>query len=258
MSSSPDIFSTLRVRGNEVYLHTTKELLRELGGAANGVEDFVAAIKRCPASVQHGEMCAKALRIFFNWRKAAHDFPPYISYLALFALAAGHDGNWPRHAYYARLWDILGESKSGAPTKFRSMSTFLWRDLEVWTHNDKKGELGLFKWQSALEWEFVGLPIAQTIITDEERAVLPELFEKADLEPGAILSPEQLAAALAPFAEHRLRRRTGQLLSTSDSSDYRTALLEILQTELQDWDGVYNSLQANKPRLSGAAGSDCG
>ena len=114
---------------------------------------------------------------------------------------------------------------------------FLWRDLEVWTHNDKKGELGLFKWQSALEWEFVGLPIAQTIITDEERAVLPELFEKADLEPGAILSPEQLAAALAPFAEHRLRRRTGQLLSTSDSSDYRTALLEILQTELQDWDG---------------------
>lgn len=224
--------------GKRVYLHTTKELLRDLSGRKDGVEDFIAAIKQGPAQFPNGEMCAKAIAVFENWRAGGHEFPPYIVYLCLFALAAGHDGDWPRHAYYPRLWDILGEPNSGAPAKFRPMSGLLWRDLEVWTHSDKKGEWGLFKWQSALDWIFVGLPIAQTILTDEERSALPELFERADLEPGAILPEGQLAALLVNSAGRQLRKRTLQLLSSAEDSDYKTSLLEILQAELEEWDGT--------------------
>jgi len=240
--------------GKRVYLHTTKALLVDLSRHVNGVEDFVAAIKQGPATAPRGNMCAKALTIFANWRAASPEFPPYIAFLCFFALAAGHDGDWPRHAYYPRLWDLLGEPNSRAPHKFRPMSRLLWRDLEVWTHSDKKGGLGLFKWQTALEWEFVGLPVMQTILTDEERAVLPILFEEADLEPGALLPEGQLAAVLAPIAHRRLRKRTVQLLCSSESSDYRSALFELLQAELQDWDGSVQIPGASEEHLNRRGG----
>lgn len=223
--------------GKRVYLHTTRELLCRLSDKPDGVQDFIAAIKQGPRQFAHGEMCVKAIRVCSNWRNRNLEHPPYLAYLCFFSLAAAHDGNWPRHAYYPRVHDLLGDSQTGAPTQFRSMSDALWRDLEVWTHVDKKGEWGIFKFQSALEWVYVGLPIAQTILTEEERAALPELFEKADLEPGAILPEGQLASVLAPIAERRLRRRTIQLLTSSENSDYHSSLLEIIQSELSEWDG---------------------
>ena len=64
----------------------------------------------------------------------------------------------------------------------------VWRDLEAWTVADREGTLGIFKAQTAGRRANVGLPIAQTILTEEERRRLPELFEAADLEPGAVLS----------------------------------------------------------------------
>jgi len=227
--------------GARVYLHTTKDLLRNLGPDQEPVADFISAIKAGPSKITHGGMCAKAVRLMKDWRQNANPStsdPPYLAYLCLFALAASHDGPWPRHAYYPRLWDLLGESHSGAPILFRYMSDLLWRDLEFWTHKDRLGDYGLFLWQSALDWVYVGLPIAQTILTEEERLALPDLFDQADLEPGAVLPDGQLAAAIAPFAEGRLRRRTVQLLISQENSDYRRSLLELVQSELTDWDGI--------------------
>jgi hypothetical protein len=229
--------------GKRVYLHTTKELLRELSGTPRGVEDFIAAIKEGPVGI-HGEMCMRAYTLFRDWRQNQYEYPPYLTYLCLFSLAAAHEGTWARHAYYPRLWDVLGEKGDGAPRHFRTVSWTLWHDLEVWAHNDKKGEWGLFKYQSAIDWEYVGLPISQTILTDEEREVLPSLFEEADLEPGTILPEGQLAAKLAPIADKRLRRRTVQLLLATQQSDYRSSLLENVQAELSDWDGSVHRAEA--------------
>ncbi len=223
--------------GCRVYLHTTRETLRGIAGDPSGAEDFVSAVKAGPASARRGEMCSRAYALSRDWRKSGAEYPPYLVYLCLFSLAAAHEGAWARHAYYPRLWDVLGEQGAGAPQHFRSVSSALWRDLELWTHIDKKGAWGLFKYQSAIDWEYVGLPIAQTILTEEERALLPALFEEADLEPGAVLPPDQLAAKLAPIADKRLRKRTVQLLLATQASDYRSSLLENVQAELSDWDG---------------------
>ena len=173
---------------------------------------------------------------------------------AFFPLAAAHEGTWARHAYYPRLWDVLSEAGNGAPRYFRSVSSALWHDLEVWTHNDKKGAWGLFKYQSAIDWEYVGLPISQTILTEEEREALPALFEEADLEPGAVLPEGQLAARLGAVADNRLRRRTVQLLVSAQGSDYRSSLLENIQAELSDWDGSVANTPAQPESLTIRAG----
>ena len=93
--------------GKRVYLHTTRELLREIVSIASGVEDFIAAVKVGPSNVTRGEMCAKALTLYRDWRSRNLEHPPYLGYLCLFSLAAAHEGAWARHAYYPRLWDML-------------------------------------------------------------------------------------------------------------------------------------------------------
>ena len=76
--------------GKRVYLHTTKELLARLSDRNSGFHDFVAAIKNGPESYPRGGMCARALALSEDWRSRNEEFPPYVAYLCLFALAAGH------------------------------------------------------------------------------------------------------------------------------------------------------------------------
>lgn len=222
--------------GTRVYLHVTPEKLNTIAGSERGFADFVEAIKIGPAGFT-GAICEKAASAKRNWRDRNTGYPPYLASLCFFALAADHEGDWPAHAYYPRLWHLLGEPDYGRPQGFEFMR-LLWQDLEAWTVSDREGSLGIFKAQTAGRRVNVGLPIAQTILTEEERRRLPELFEAADLEPGAVLSPGALVSALIGHATYRLRRRTQHLLARADESDYRTELLEILQAELAEWDGT--------------------
>src|SRR5262245_2048347 len=96
--------------GKRVYLHTTRELLRELSSKPDGDQSFVAAIKQGPQQFSHGEMCSKAIRLCRDWRRQNLQYPPYLAYLCFFSLAAAHDGDWPRHAYYPRVHDLLDDS----------------------------------------------------------------------------------------------------------------------------------------------------
>lgn len=222
--------------GTRVYLHVTPEKLNAIAGSERGLADFIDAIKTGPAGFT-GAICEKAASAKRNWRDRSTSCPPYLASLCFFALAADHEGDWPAHAYYPRLWHLLGDADYGRPQGFEFMRQ-LWQDLEAWTVADREGSLGIFKAQTAGRRVNVGLPIAQTILTEEERHRLPELFEAADLEPGAVLSPGALVSALIGHVTYRLRRRTQHLLASTDESDYRTELLEILQTELAEWDGT--------------------
>jgi hypothetical protein len=135
--------------GKRVYLHTATGLLTDLSGLPTAQADFVEAVEAGPTGSAAGELCTKAINLYIDWRNTGAEYPPYIAYLCLFALAAGREGRWPAYAYYPRLWDLLGQESSGVPHDFYRMSRMLWKDLEVWTHNDMNGGLGLFKWQAS-------------------------------------------------------------------------------------------------------------
>src|SRR5207244_433688 len=78
-----------------------------------------------------GGLCKRALRTCLGWRDRELEVPPYLAYLALFVLAAGREGDFASHAYYPRLWDLLGEPDTGrAPPSFDRMFD-LWDDLET-------------------------------------------------------------------------------------------------------------------------------
>jgi hypothetical protein len=112
----------------------------------------------------------------------------------------------------------------------------LWDDLERWSVQDRHGELGVFEARTVGGWVHVGLPLAQTVLTEEERHALPNIFADAGLEAGTPLSSRELKRALAVFGRSRLRPRT---LSALDqvSGSFVEAVLDIAADDFQGWDG---------------------
>lgn len=72
----------------EVLSFVNKKKMNAIRAAQNArVTDFIDAMKKEAESAK-GNLCKKALQLYKKWRKAEYEYPPYIAYLALFALAS--------------------------------------------------------------------------------------------------------------------------------------------------------------------------
>lgn len=225
--------------GSTIHLYVTEKLITDIGQERGAdFSDFIAAIKRGPTGVTRQGLCVKALQSRDNWQQRELDYPPYIAYLALFVLAAGIEGDFATNSYYPRLRTLLGEEPTtGQYPSFNRMSE-LWEDLEKWSNQDKSGELGIFNSHSIGNRKHIGLPLAQTLLTEVERRALPAIFAAADLDPISHPTEEAIALLLTKHGR-KLRKRTLDLLKeTSDSYQLRQALLEWIIDELRDWDGT--------------------
>ena len=244
--------------GRRVFLYVTPDVLWEIrGDGASAVEEFVATLKSDSAQVGRLGLCQRALQAFEGWRDRGSKYPPYIGYLGLFVLAAGMEGEFASHAYYPRLRALLGEAPAaGQYPSFRRMLS-LWDDLERWANEDKSGTLGTFRADISGSWMYVGLPIAQTILTEHERAELRWIFAEGGLDPAATPADEQLAQILLAYGKHRLRPRTLALLDSEgdqDTSrrDLRDLLFQTISEELEEWDGNFAEGEGREKLFSGA------
>jgi hypothetical protein len=226
--------------GRRVHLYVNEDLISDLGSPTGGLEDFIEAVKvGHPGATRQG-LCQKALQCMQGWRRRKRDYPPYICYLALFVIAAGIEGDFAPHAYYPRLRALLGEEpRAGQYPSFDQMVR-LWDDLERWSNKDRAGELGLFYNSIAGNWFHVGIPIAQTLLTEHERRVLPQIFASAAMDPSAPPSDEELALLVKRFGQDEFRPRTMSLLGrrSGGEDDVRGVLIDTIVEELRDWDGV--------------------
>jgi hypothetical protein len=227
--------------GRRVFLFITEDVLLEISKDSNGVNDFIEAVKAGPPNITRQGLCQRALQIMQDWRSKHFSFPPYIAYLALFVLSAGKEGDFAPHAYYPRLRSLLGEEPiAGQYPSFDRMVS-LWDDLDRWSNNDRAGELGVFNNNLiAGNWFHVGIPLAQTLLTEHERSVLPSIFARTAMDPNAPPSDEELAALVRRFGQGELRPRTLSLLTTKNDSEQelRGVLIETIEDELRDWDGT--------------------
>jgi hypothetical protein len=227
--------------GVRVFLYVTTDVVTEVGAPYDaGPDDFIVAVKTGPPwNTRHGRsICQQALQAFENWRNRALQYPPYLGYLALFVLAGTVDVGFARHAYYPGLRSLLGEEPEiGMYPSFDRMYR-LWDDLAVWSNQDRHGDWGVFDADIVGEWMHVGLPRAQTLLTDEECDNLPYLFADNGLDPHSPPSDREIAYLLADDPHRYLRRQTKDLLRSTSQRDssIRAALVQTLLDELEHWD----------------------
>lgn len=229
--------------GTRVFLYVTTDVLNEIGRPFEvGCDDFIAAVKTGPHwnSRQNRSISQQALQALDNWRTRDLSYPPYLGYLAFFVLAATIDVGFARHAYYPGLRSLLGEEpESGMYPSFNLMYK-IWDDLAVWSNQDRHGDRGIFDADIVGEWMHVGLPRAQTLLTDDEREKLPILFADNGFDFYSPPSEGALSYLLSDDPHHYLRTHTKELLKSSRETDVsiRAALIEALLDELEHWDGT--------------------
>ena len=227
--------------GRNVHLYINQGLITEIGQGLPDAGDFRSTVAGYPqASTFNGErVCGRALREFRRWRTVRSGFPPYIAYLCLFVLASGTDGDFAPNAYYPRLWTLMGyDGRTGSVPQFDHMRD-LWDDLEDWAVFDKQGELGIFRSRSIGGFIHVGYPLSQSLLVEQERKGLPQIFYDAGLEPAGDYPADELARTLRrPLARQTLRARTVRLVENQQYADLYSALLEAVAEELSAWDGT--------------------
>jgi hypothetical protein len=230
--------------GHRVFLYITTDVIAGIG-ARYGVDlaDFILAVKTGPPwnTRQARGICQQALQALDNWRKRDLNYPPYLAYLALFVLADSEvvDG-FSRYSYYPGLRQLLGEvPAAGGYASFDQMYA-LWFDLEDWSNQDKDGEFGIFTADILGKREYVGLPKAQMILTDDERNKLPLLFAENGFDSSSPPTDRELSHLLSRETHHYLLPHTKRLLrSLHDKENAACAvLLDAILEELYNWDGT--------------------
>lgn len=218
-----------------VFLYVTDETIGEIAADAGlDTGSFIASLVGGPNWVRTGGIAQVAFQTYARWRDRKLQYPPYVAYLALFVLAAGLEGTFAPHAYYPRLAKLLGLPLDSRFPSFDRMSR-LWDDLEVWSQRDTGGRSGIFKAAIAGQHFHVGLPIAQTILTSQERASLPQFFARAAIEPN-YPPPDAELLRLLKVHSSLFRPRTRTLIS-SGGDDRLQALLNAVVDELDEWNG---------------------
>lgn len=228
-------FFNVGMGGKEVLLFVNEEKINALGSSRGAtVKDFIDALKEDAASANN-ILCKRALKLYYNWRKNNSEYPPYIAFLALFVLAATTQGDFNEKAYYPRYWKLIGTPGEGAPAFFYDTAD-LWEDLEKWSREDKREELGRFKARIRGNWRYVGRPLSQTLLSDEERKALPDIFFNCGFDPSNIPSDDIIKSGLIRHGK-LLGGRTRTLFERHEATDQEliNALIDVVINELEDW-----------------------
>ena len=244
-------FFNSNMAGINVHLYVNRDIIDAMERNRPEMGAFRVAIEGHTLHRNRKGICQRALHLFKNWRNRGLQFPPYIGYLSFFVLACDTDDDFAPHAYYPRLWELLGKHQDGPVPSFDRMWQ-LWDDLENWTMLDKQGELGIFQSRTIGGNRHIGYPLSQAILVEQDRKALPQIFYNRKLDPTAAYPRDELARALrSPTAKRFLRSRTIRLVEKRYDTGLYDAMLEAVRDELADWDGkVSESNQIHgKPAL---------
>ena len=227
----------------DVILYVNKEVIEKVGQEQGvGLEDFINAIKAGPPGEADGGICQHAFDLYVDWRKTERVLPPYVAYLSFFVLVAATElGEFAPNAYYPKFWKLLGYSdERSRPTLFDQMY-LLWEDLETWSREDRAEELGVFTLRIRGGWRHVGIPSFETLFSNLELSLLPNLFNDAGLDPLDVPAPEVILSLIEKYGNELFRSRTIKMLhdTSEEASVFRSALANLILEQLENWDGSF-------------------
>jgi hypothetical protein len=237
------LFFNREMAKTRVWLNVTGQLIDSVPmlGGVEGLRDLVTVgDAKCGAA----GVCNLALNAFSRWRlKRSDPYPPYILHLAFLTLAAATTPKAivAQNAYYKRLYSLLNQEWDLKRPEGFDEIPLLWNDLQRWSQVDRAGELGIFE-VPQVAFRYVGIPIAQTLLTTEEIALLPSVFRTARYQVGSQPHPSTVALDLVKYGQGVLRARTIKLLHRGSSDQARAVLLDHVRVELDAWNGSQSEL----------------
>lgn len=242
--------------GKQVSLCLSKTEIESIG-EADGADfaDFVRAIE---AGVRGGrekpaELCARPLDALRGWDKTS--LPPFVAYLVFFIYAAGLDGDFASNDYYRRLRSLVSASTKVRNGFESDLINWMCESLEKWANVEKRGELGTFRYFVYGSHRHVGPLLAQTVLSQQDREVLPWVWEQSGFDPA---SPPHEGELLSAFQQARphLRARTQKILDADSKDIARQMLADLLLAELLDWDGRVEARFDGQTRSASLASSE--
>lgn len=237
--------------GRPVYLDMEDEVLEAIADRVGSTGDPKVALENAVRPTLYlppetgGHLLDLHLRRLRRWQQSRSDeAPPCLAVLALFSMAAEGmrgDETFRSNNYYARLSQCVGINPKAHATaakrvesEFRRDSLELWNGLNAWLH-DHDGALGLptaysFDWRS-----YVGVPISQALLREEERLELRKLFDAYRLRPGQQLAASDMLRLLQEWLPRADVSPTLKRLFAQ--ADAQARIADIACIELQAWDG---------------------
>lgn len=111
-----------------------------------------------------------------------------------------------------------------------------WNDLAEWSASEERAQLII-----AEGGQYVGRPLSQCPLRPRHLRQLPRLFERAELYPKGSYesgySDEELLDAFKAHAQNTLTLLPARINALVDEGIYRSTLLSILRSRLDEWDG---------------------
>ncbi|MGB7520944.1 MAG: hypothetical protein WA896_15045, partial [Spirulinaceae cyanobacterium] len=109
-------------------------------------------------------------------------------------------------------------------------------------------EYGIFNCLTVGRNNHIGLPLAQTLISEKERKGLPIFFAEAGLESDSSVSEQAMISLLLKHGRNFLYNRSQRLLENNKDEDLRQALIERVLEELEAWDGTFQETEAEEQK----------
>lgn len=227
-------------RGDEeVFITVNRDFLDKLGstssGIDNGSEDFVRAVAFWAGTKRN--ICERAEDLRSSFEDGYTDHPTFFGVLCFFVLAWGEDADLNSANYYDRLNNLLAEdgaTRATIGTQQFSSTKALWVSLGRWSSRER----GTTRWGGRFVprnfgKEYIGYPLAQAMLTANERERLERLFCEIQCEYDADdILPNEMARLLGIRGEQRLSNRAWKIFLNKDMRD---AFVGMCCSLYRDW-----------------------
>ena len=234
--------------GRPVYLDLDHDALTRIAGdlsfsdKATPAEELVGIVKATLSSPdsETGTFGVHASRARWWGLQESTAPPPCVAVLAVLSLVAESMKQTEQFAgtnYYGRLLQTLDIDEAHRDTvtrSFRKETPFLWNTLNRWLE-ECNGRRGLPTAVAFDRLRYIGLPLSQALVREQDRAKLPMLFTQFGLQPGQRVSVQAMQELLADWLPRSPVTQSLKRLWSKPAT--RERISEIACAEMEAWDG---------------------
>jgi len=251
-----------------VIIYVDRRLLDELGKDIGGCDAFIESIIIVSGRPQHlGSRLSSLLCPVGSCPTCTNIIPPFFAALCLTVLAWTVDAELHSGNYYGRLNSILQKiykkhiieadfyelglgQNQRISADFRKALDISFRLLESHTKEKFNADLGFYDFRQ-VGIRPIDIPRAQALLNAKDRARLELFFFEHGVQPGEILSKNEVEKLLDPLALHTNYLRQVTINCWKSDQKNRDAISEMVASLILYWDGTYEEvLSINDVRFS--------